>query len=109
VVVVTKLYVGNLSHSTGEKQIHELFSKAGPVKSVSLITDRGTGQSRGFAFVEMETSTDAQKAIGMLNGTVFEERPLTVSVARAREDQGNPTRFPPGPKRSGKRPRGRRY
>jgi RNA recognition motif-containing protein len=106
VVVVTKLYVGNLSHSTGEKQIHELFSKAGPVKSVSLITDRETGQSRGFAFVEMESSSDAQKAIGMLNGAVFEERSLTVNVARSREDHRTPT---PGPKRSGKRPRGRRY
>lgn len=105
---MTKLYVGNLGDSTGEKQIRELFSEAGPVTSVSLITDRETGQSKGFAFVEMETDSDAQKAIGMMNGRVFEGSPLTVNVARPREgrNQPGPVR---GPKRSGKRPRGRRY
>lgn len=105
---MTKLYVGNLGHSTGEKQIRELFSEAGPVTSVSLITDRDTGESRGFAFVEMEAEDDAQRAIGMMNGRVFEGSPLVVNVARPREDrqQRSPSR---GPKRSGKRPRGRRY
>ena len=108
-VSVTKLYVGNLSHSTGEKQIQEFFSKAGPVKSVALIMDRDTGQSRGFAFVEMEAPTDAQKAIGMLNGTLLDDRPVTVNVARTREGEGTKPRFARGPKRTGKRPKGRRY
>ncbi len=108
-VSVTKLYVGNLSHSTGESALLDLFSKAGPVKSVALITDRDTGRSRGFAFVEMESEADAQKAVGMLNGTLFEERQLTVNVARSREEQGRNPRFARGPKRTGKRPRGRRY
>lgn len=105
---MTRLYVGNLGHSTGERQIRELFSQAGPVASVSLVTDRDTGQSRGFAFVEMEVNSDAQKAIGMMHGKVFEGSPLTVNLARPREDRQNhkPNR---GPKRSGKRPRGRRY
>lgn len=106
---MTKLYVGNLANSTGEKQIEDLFSKAGSVKSVSLILDRETGRSRRFAFVEMETSSAAQKAIGMLNGTVFEESLLTVNVARESGGQGSRSRFSGRPKRSGKRPRGRRY
>ncbi len=105
---MTKLYVGNLGRSTGEKQIRELFSEAGPVRSVSLITDRETGQSRGFAFVEMESPSDAQKAIGTIDGRIFEGNHLTVNIARPRE--ANQRRGAGrGPKRSGKRPRGRRY
>lgn len=101
---MTKLYVGNLSHSTGESSLLTLFSKAGPVKSVALIMDRDTGASRGFAFVEMESQADAQKAVGMLNGTLLEDRRLTVNVAKPRGEQTSRA-----PKRSGKRPRGRRY
>ena len=85
----TKLYVGNLSYSTAETDLHALFAKAGPVKSVSLITDRDTGRSRGFAFVEMENQADAQKAIGMLNGTQLGDRSLTVNFAKAREERGS--------------------
>lgn len=84
----TKLYVGNLSYSTSESDLEALFSKAGSVKSVSLITDRDTGRSKGFAFVEMETQAEAQKAISMLNGTEVGERTLKVNMARPREERG---------------------
>jgi RNA recognition motif-containing protein len=82
-----KLYVGNLSFSTSEDDLQSLFSKAGSVKSVNLITDRNTGRSKGFAFVEMETQAEAEKAISMLNGTELGERTLKVSMARPREER----------------------
>jgi RNA recognition motif-containing protein len=104
----TKLYVGNLSYSTAEVDLQAAFSKAGPVKSVSLITDRDTGRSRGFAFVEMESQADAQKAISMLNGTQLGDRALTVNFAKPREDRGG-AGFGDRPNRPGGRPRGRRY
>ena len=65
----TKLYVGGLPYSTTEQQLQELFSQHGSVTSAKIITDRYTGQSRGFGFVEMATSEEAQKAITALNGT----------------------------------------
>jgi RNA recognition motif-containing protein len=104
----TKLYVGNLSYSTGEADLQAAFSKAGTVKSVSLITDRDTGRSRGFAFVEMETQAEAQKAISLLNGTQLGDRALTVNFAKPREERGGGG-FGARPNRSGSRPRGRRY
>src|SRR4030067_307087 len=76
--MVTKLYVGNLSYTTGEADLQQLFAKAGPVKSVALITDRDTGRSKGFAFVEMETQADAQKAISMFNGLQIMGAPVGV-------------------------------
>ncbi len=105
----TKLYVGNLSYSTGETDLQTLFAKAGPVKSVALITDRDTGRSRGFAFVEMETQADAQKAISMFHGTQLGDRALTVNFAKPREERGGGGGFGDRPKRTGSRPRGRRY
>ena len=63
-----KLYVGNLSYEMTEPQLQTLFSEAGEVTSAKIITDRQTGQPRGFAFVEMETKLEGQKAISMLNG-----------------------------------------
>ncbi|MGA2111704.1 MAG: RNA-binding protein [Anaerolineales bacterium] len=84
----TKLYVGNLSYSTSEDDLRGLFAQAGSVKSVTLITDRDTGRSKGFAFVEMETQAEAQKAIGMFNGSQLHDRPLTVNMARPREERG---------------------
>ena len=105
----TKLYVGNLSYSTGEGDLHALFSKAGSVKSVSLITDRDTGRSRGFGFVEMETQAEAQKAVSMFNGTQLGDRTLTVNLAKPREERSGGGFGDRRPFRSGSRPRGRRY
>jgi RNA recognition motif-containing protein len=85
--VESKLYVGNLSYTATEEQLRELFAKAGPVKSVMVMMDRETGRSRGFAFVEMESSGDAQKAISQLNGVEFQARALTVNIARPREER----------------------
>jgi RNA recognition motif-containing protein len=105
----TKLYVGNLSYSTGEADLHTLFSKAGTVKSVSLITDRDTGRSRGFGFVEMETQAEAQKAVSMLNGTQLGDRTLTVNIAKPREERTGAAFGDRRPFRTGSRPRGRKY
>jgi len=77
-----KLYVGNLPHSMTEPDLNDLFSEAGHVASAKIITDRQTGQPRGFGFVEMETKLDGQKAISMLNGRSVDGRPLTVNEAR---------------------------
>jgi RNA recognition motif-containing protein len=104
-----KLYVGNLSYSTGEADLHTLFSRAGTVKSVSLITDRDTGRSRGFGFVEMETQAEAQKAVSMLNGTQLGDRTLTVNIAKPREERAGGGYGDRRPYRTGSRPRGRKY
>ncbi len=80
---MTKLYVGNLPWSASEDDIRELFSPIGVIESVSLITDRETGRSRGFAFVEMDRA-DANKAISQLNGQDFGGRPLRVNEAQDR-------------------------
>jgi cold-inducible RNA-binding protein len=77
-----KLYVGNLSYEMTEEQLNTLFSEAGEVTSAKIITDRHTGQPRGFGFVEMETKLDGQKAISMLNGRSVDGRPLAVNEAR---------------------------
>jgi RNA recognition motif-containing protein len=77
-----KLYVGNLSYSTTEDDLHKLFAEVGPVTSVALITDRITGQSKGFGFVEMETEKAAQEAIQRLNNQELNERSISVSEAR---------------------------
>src|SRR5437870_7882665 len=86
----TKLYVGNLSFNTTENELQELFSQAGTVQEVSLMQDKFTGKSRGFAFVTMGSEEDAQNAISKLNGQTVEGRPLTVNEARPREPR------PPG-------------
>lgn len=82
-----KLYVGNLSYNTNEETIRELFSQAGAVASVALIKDRTTGQSKGFAFVEMDSQASAQKAITMFKDYVMNDRPMAVSFARPREER----------------------
>ncbi|OIO97564.1 MAG: RNA-binding protein [Anaerolineae bacterium CG2_30_64_16] len=82
-----RLYVGNLSYSTTEDELHKLFSEVGPVASVSLVTDRATGQSKGFAFVEMETAEAAETAVQRLNGHEVDQRNLTVSEARPRRER----------------------
>ena len=82
-----KLYVGNLSYTTTEDNLRTLFTQAGEVASVALITDRETGNSKGFAFVEMNTEAEAQKAISLLNGFNLEDRELKVNLAKPREDR----------------------
>lgn len=86
-----KLYVGNLSYDTTEDDLRNLFAKAGEVVSAALITDRDTGNSKGFAFIEMTTQTDAEKAISMFNGFDLDNRELKVNVAKPREDRKSGT------------------
>jgi RNA recognition motif-containing protein len=83
-----KLFVGNLPHEMTEGQLNHLFSEAGAVASAKIITDRHTGQPRGFGFVEMETKLEGQKAISMLNGRSVEGRPLAVNEARPQQRGG---------------------
>jgi len=79
-----KLYVGNLSYSTTEGVLSDLFGAIGEVVSVNLITDRMTGRSKGFAFVEMANESEAREAIQQLNGKVVDERTIKVDEARPR-------------------------
>ena len=83
----TKLYVGNLSFNTTESDVRKLFEGIGAVGSCSLITDRMTGNSRGFAFVEMASQADATKAISELHGKDCDGRALTVNEAKPREER----------------------
>jgi len=85
----SKLYVGNLSYSTNEDMLRELFAQAGTVAEVTLIKDRDTGRSKGFAFVEMSNQSEAEKAIKMFNGYSLDNRELRVSVARPREERSS--------------------
>ena len=84
----SKLYVGNLSYATTEDDLRNLFFQAGTVVSVSLINDRETGRSKGFAFVEMSNQAEAQKAITMFNGYNLANRELRVNMAQPREERG---------------------
>ena len=77
-----KLHVGNLSYQTTEAELQQLFAEVGPVVSVTIITDRASGRSKGFGFVEMETEQAAQEAIERLNSHELGERTITVSEAR---------------------------
>jgi len=86
----SKLYVGNLSYSTTEDDLRTLFTQAGAVTSVALIKDRDSGRSKGFAFVEMSSQVEAEKAISMFNGYQLGDRELKVSLARPREEKGRP-------------------
>lgn len=81
-----KIYVGNLSYQMTEHDLTTLFEQVGQVDSVNIITDRDTGRSKGFAFVEM-SSEDADKAIAQLNATEVMGRALTVNEARPREER----------------------
>ena len=81
----TNLYVGNISFNTVESDIQDLFAKVGNVTRCSLITDRYTGRSRGFAFVEMGTEQEAQSAIQEIDGKELDGRNLKVNEARPRE------------------------
>jgi RNA recognition motif-containing protein len=94
-----KLYVGNLSYHTSDSDLQQLFSQAGQVESTILITDRETGRSRGFGFVEMSSREEGERAIRELNGKEVDGRALTVNEARPRESgnggsSGRPARRP---------------
>jgi RNA recognition motif-containing protein len=83
-----KLYVGNLPYTVSEDALSEKFSEFGRVESVKVITDRDTGQSKGFGFIEMGTDSEAHAAIDGLNGTDYEGRPLKVNEAKPQERGG---------------------
>ena len=106
----SKLYVGNLSYSTTEDDLRTLFLRAGTVASVALIKDRDSGQSKGFAFVEMSNWSEAQKAVTMFNGFNMNDRELRVSMARPREERsGFPNRGSGHSRRTPQRGGNKRY
>lgn len=78
-----KLFVGGLPFATSNERLRELFAGAGTVESATVVTDRDTGRSRGFGFVEMATAAEAEQAISQLNGKDFEGRRLQVEAAKA--------------------------
>jgi RNA recognition motif-containing protein len=82
-----KLYVGSLPYSTTEDELRELFGQFGAISSVRIITDKFTGQSKGFGFVEMENVEDAQKAIEGVNGAEYGGRTLIVNTARPPQER----------------------
>jgi RNA recognition motif-containing protein len=84
-----KLYVGNLGPDVTDKDLEALFGQAGVCDSVAVITDKFSGQSRGFGFVEMSSNAEAQKAIQQLNGQELKGQPLKVNEARDREERGH--------------------
>ena len=86
--MATKLYVGNLSYQMTDQQLHDLFSEAGNVSSAQVVTDRYTGQARGFGFVEMASEDEAQQAIAAINGRNVDGRALVVNESRPREGGG---------------------
>lgn len=85
--MVRKIYVGNLSYQTTEDTLRDMFAEFGEVRSVNVITDRYTGRSKGFAFVEMASDSAAQEAIGGLNGKMVEGRELNVAEARPQKER----------------------
>src|SRR5436189_2418526 len=85
--MATKLYVGNLAFQTTSQELQELFAQAGTVESASVVEDRDTGRSRGFAFVEMSTAEEATAAIDQFNGKEVGGRALKVNEAKPRENR----------------------
>ena len=81
------IYVGNLPHSTSEAELRNLFEAHGAVEKITLVTDRDTGRSRGFGFVEMANASEADKAIATLNGTDLGGRTLTINEAKPKADR----------------------
>ena len=84
----TRIYVGNLNKSTTQEEINTLFAQAGTVTSVDLIKDKGTGKSKGFAFVTMPEQAEAEKAISMFNAYSLDESELKVNVSKPRVNRG---------------------
>jgi RNA recognition motif-containing protein len=95
--MATKLFVGALSYNINDDQLKELFSACGTVVSASVISDRDTNRSKGFAFVEMSTDDEAQEAIKQLNGKEVDGRTIVVNIAKPKEDR--PARPSYGPNR----------
>lgn len=89
----SKIYVGGLPYSATELQLNDLFAQHGTVESARVITDKFTGQSRGFGFVEMSTAEEASAAIAALNGTQMDGRTLTVNEAKPQESRSGGDRF----------------
>lgn len=85
--MASKLYVGGLPYSTTQQALQDHFAQAGEVSSATVITDKMTGRSKGFGFVEYNNDADAQKAIQMFNGQEFEGRKLTVNEARPQTER----------------------
>jgi cold-inducible RNA-binding protein len=97
-----KLFVGGLPFSTSEDRLREVFAQAGTVESAVVVTDRGTGRSRGFGFVEMSTSEEADQAVAKLNGQDLDGRQLKVERAKASDGgAGGARRGPSGGPRGG--------
>jgi RNA recognition motif-containing protein len=84
----TRIYVGNLAKSTTEAEINTLFAQAGVVTSVDLVKDKGTGMSKGFAFVSMPEQAEAEKAISMFDAYSLADNEIKVNVAKPRVDRG---------------------
>src|SRR5262245_33623675 len=104
------IYVGNLAWGCTADDLLELFQQHGKVARAQVITDRETGRSRGFGFVEMDDDAEAQKAIEALNGSDYNGRSLTVNEAKPREPRsGGGGGYGGGPRRGGPSDRGRRY
>lgn len=91
--MTNKLFVAGLPYSITDAQLEEHFSKLGQVISAKVITDRYSGQSKGFGFVEMGTEEEAKKAMDQLDGTDFEGRKIIVKEAKPQEDRGNSRNF----------------
>ena len=85
--MATKLFIGSLSYNVTEDQLKELFAASGTVVSASVIMDRDTNRSKGFAFVEMDTEDQAQAAINTLNGSELDGRSIVVNIAKPKEDR----------------------
>ncbi|MCX8157956.1 MAG: RNA-binding protein [Verrucomicrobiae bacterium] len=83
----SRLYVGNLSYKTTDADLQDYFSQAGVVTSCNVMLDKFTGRSRGFAFVEFATEEEAKKAVEQFHNKEFQGRPLTVNIARPREER----------------------
>ncbi len=83
------IYISNLSYNTNADSLRQLFAEYGEVTSANIITDRETGRSRGFGFVEMSNDAEGQKAIDGLNGTDFEGKTINVNVARPKTERSN--------------------
>jgi RNA recognition motif-containing protein len=102
---MTNIFVGNLNYSTTQEDLYATFSQFGTVERVNVVTDRDTGQPRGFAFVEMTNANEAQKAISQLNGVELHGRAMNVNEARPKPTGSSGRGGFGGPRRSGGRGR----
>ena len=84
---ISKIFVGNLPFEADDQDLSEIFSQAGAVVSARVVTDRYTGRSKGFGFVDMASTNDAQSAIDKFNGAEFNGRPITVSLAQPKKEE----------------------